>query len=198
MLGFNPEVLWLPLFCSGKLIWDWHSTLKGLRCPQYSHHRGGFIWGCPNNNYNIVIKVIVIPITIIILRTIFKSKSQEPVPLSRQHMDRNILAVAHAHEAGCRQHHHYDVHRGDHYHCQCHHVTNYPHMMSDYYHLSDYDENQICPHTTNVSFCNLLLTGVHYKPQSSGDAPQRAQVGGARGAQSEEMCLLEEVPPSTR
>merc|ERR1712223_2284477 len=57
-------------------------------------------------------------------------KDWEPVPLSRQHMDRNILAVAHAHEAG-------------------------------------------------------------------GDAPQRPQVGGARGAQSEEMCLLEEVPPST-
>ena len=36
------------------------------------------------------------------------------------------------------------------------------------------------------------------QPQFSGDAPQRPQVGGARGAQSEEMCLLEEVPPSTR
>ena len=35
-------------------------------------------------------------------------------------------------------------------------------------------------------------------PQFLGDAPQRPQVGGARGAQSEEMCLLEEVPPSTR
>ena len=41
----------------------------------------------------------------------------------------------------------------------------------------------------------------NHRPQSSGDAsqflgdaPQRPQVGGARGAQSEEMCLLEEIP----
>ena len=60
-------------------------------------------------------------------------------------------------------------------------------------------ENQICPHTTNVS----CRTGVHQSPpgdapQFLGDAPQRPQVGGARGAQSEEMCLLEEIPPPTR
>ena len=52
-----------------------------------------------------------------ILRTVFKSKSQEPVPLSRQHMDRNILAVAHAHEAGGRhQHHHNHQHHHHHHH----------------------------------------------------------------------------------
>ena len=78
-----------------------------------------------------------------ILRTVFKSKSQEPVPLSRQHMDRNILAVAHAHEAGGRQHHrqhqrYYDLHLDDHYHCQGHNITNYPHSLSDYHRLSDY------------------------------------------------------------
>ena len=54
-----------------------------------------------------------------------------------------------------------------------------------------------------ATFSVLVFT--NHRPQSSGDAPQflgdapqRPQVGGARGAQSEEMCLLEEVPPSTR
>ena len=54
-----------------------------------------------------------------------------------------------------------------------------------------------------ATFSALMFT--NHRPQSSGDAPQflgdapqRPQVGGARGAQSEEMCLLEEVPPSTR
>merc|ERR1719318_836852 len=41
------------------------------------------------------------------------------------------------------------------------------------------------------------ILAVAHAHEAGGDAPQRPQVGGARGAQSEEMCLLEEVPPST-
>ena len=52
--------------------------------------------------------------------------------------------------------------------------------------------------TLVVSNHRPQFSGDAPQPQFSGDAPQRPQVGGARGAQSEEMCLLEEIPPPTR